>query len=223
MRATRSYVTERFDLYNDLCFGGKLPKIPVRMSVAKGFLGKIKYKHRRRFFHSDEYYDFSLHINSRYDYQPDIIDDTIIHEMIHLYILYNGIKDNAPHGVVFKQIMNTINNTHNRHVSVSHKHTGTELDSDTRRKSHILCLSLTTDNRWCVTVCAQTRIFEIYRVLNESPIVKQMEWYYSTDPFFNRFPESRTAKLYKITKEEIDKYIENARRLECDGHKIYMR
>jgi len=43
----------------------------------------------------------------------------------------------------------------------------------------------------------------------------------SEDPFFNGFPRSKTPKLYKITREELDKHLADAISLVCDGHNIF--
>lgn len=37
------------------------------------------------------------------------IDEILIHEMIHQYIIQNNIQDTAPHGEIFKQFQNRIN------------------------------------------------------------------------------------------------------------------
>lgn len=221
MKATRSYVEQRFDYFNTLCFGGKLPKVPVRMSHAKGFLGQLRFRIKHHVFRSSEFCNFTLHVNSRFDLPQQVIDDTIIHEMIHLYIHFNRITDTAPHGEKFRAVMNAINHRHGRNISIRHTSTPEELDSDTHVKPHIICLSTLADGSRCVTVCARTRVFDIYRLLDSSPSVTRMEWFFSKDAYFNRFPSSKTAKLYRISDDDIDTYLmKNARRLKCDGHKI---
>lgn len=220
MRATKQYVEEKFAQYNNLCFGGKLPTVRVSISRAKCFVGQLKYKIRHPFLRSKEYFDFRLLINSRYDYPQDVIDDTIIHEMIHLYILYNNIKDTAPHGEVFRKIMKAINEKYNRNIAITHKNTDAETNSDCKKRYNIICLSFMRDGSWCVTVCTTSKIFEIYRAFKESSLIREMRWYHTTDVFFNKYPASRTPKLYRISEEDMNNHITNARQLEIDGHKV---
>lgn len=222
MRATAAYVRERFAYFNNLCFGGALPEIPVRMSNAKSFLGQLKFKRRRKLFGKDELYDFTLHISTRFDLPADTVDDTIIHEMIHYYIHYNGITDTAPHGSVFRRIMTTVNTNHGRHIAVRHTSNSAELATDSHVKSHFICVTKLDDGTRCLTVCARTRIFEIYRILSGWDKVRSMEWYFSKDSHFNRFPVSKTAKLYRMD-ADTEVCIKNARRLECDGHRLYLK
>ena len=220
MRATKHYVEEKFAHYNHLCFGGKLPTVTVSISRAKCFVGKLKYKIKRRLFGSIEYYDFGMCINNRFDYPQEVIDDTIIHEMIHLYILHNKIKDTAPHGEVFRKIMKVINERFDRHITITHKNTDAEINSDSKKRFNFVCVSQMKDGSWCITVCYGPKIFEINNWLKEYPMIREIKWYNSTDVFFNKYPVSRTPKLYRITEEDLMNHISNARQLVIDGHKV---
>ena len=44
--------------------------------------------------------------------------------------------------------------------------------------------------------------------------------FYTTDPFFNRYPNSLTPKVYKIADKDLDKHIKSAIPLECDGRRM---
>ena len=43
----------------------------------------------------------------------------LLHEMIHYYIAYNNIQDTAPHGDVFKAMMNRLNREYGWNMKVS--------------------------------------------------------------------------------------------------------
>lgn len=124
MKATVTYIEQKFEEFNRQIFGGKLPKIPVELSDAKTFLGQCVYKRRRKPFGKTELYDFRLRINTRIDLPEREVEDTIIHEMIHYYIGYNQLKDASAHGPLFLSIMNEINRKFGRHLTVSHKNQG---------------------------------------------------------------------------------------------------
>ena len=96
MTPTIPFIKEKFDEYNRMMFDGKLPDIPIRLSNAKGFLGMCCFKKKRNGLMGKVVnYDFVLRINTRFDLPQDIVEDTIIHEMIHYYIASNQLKDTS--------------------------------------------------------------------------------------------------------------------------------
>ena len=77
-------------------------------------------------------------------------EDVVIHEMIHLYIAFNGIKDSSSHGSVFRKMMNDINLKHGRNITVSTRTTKEQQDSDKRVRGHFLCIVKFSDGRLAV-------------------------------------------------------------------------
>ena len=67
MRATIPYIEKKFEEFNQLCFAGKLPKLPIQLSDAKTFLGQVVSKTRTLPNGKKEKYDFQLRINTRID------------------------------------------------------------------------------------------------------------------------------------------------------------
>lgn len=57
------------------------------------------------------------------DLPEDVVKDTIIHEMIHYYIMSNQMQDTAPHGKLFIAKMQEINRKFNRNLAVTHRTT----------------------------------------------------------------------------------------------------
>lgn len=133
MRPTLEYIERKFNEFNELCFGGELPALPFRISSARTFLGQISYVKKRNRDGSWSYRDFTFRVSNRHDLPEPIVEDTIIHEMIHYHILYNQLQDNAPHGLLFRRKMNEINKRFGRNVSISHRRTAEESESDTER------------------------------------------------------------------------------------------
>ena len=118
---TVEYLEKAFDHYNHLCFGGLLPRPRLRLSQAKSRLGWMRYKVDA----NDESlipYDFTIGITTAYRLNTEQIDDVLIHEMIHYHIVYHQLRDNAPHGRRFRQIMETINHDYQRHIRISVRH-----------------------------------------------------------------------------------------------------
>lgn len=52
-----------------------------------------------------------------FDFPDDVFRDIMVHEMIHYYIAWNGIKDNKSHGKVFMQMANELNEKYGLHVT----------------------------------------------------------------------------------------------------------
>ena len=95
MKPTIEYIENKFREFNHLVFDDKLPILHIQLSNAKTFLGMLVYKKRRKLFGKLELYDFRLRISIRLDLPESEVEDTIIHEMIHYYIHFNGIKERS--------------------------------------------------------------------------------------------------------------------------------
>lgn len=224
MIASAPFIQKTFDRFNALCFGSVLPPVPIVLTKAGTFLGKMEYKSRRDIFGIiSSHYDFRLKISTGFDLSQEELEDVIIHEMIHYYIAYCKLRDSSVHGDTFRRIMDTINQKYDRHISVSH-HGEPEQNlvrrGSTQYRKHYLCVSTFPDGNKGITVCASTKIFELYRLLPKHFNITKMEWYGSIDPFFNRFPRANTPKIYKITEEELTEHLQESVPLKCDGHTI---
>ena len=119
---TIDYIQSRFDEFNTRFFAGALPPVPIKLSHAKGFLGKVTFTRRKQgLFGKYRNEDFVLRINTRFDLPEDLICDTILHEMIHYYIAYNQLRDTSTHGKLFRAEMKRINAEGNRHITISYR------------------------------------------------------------------------------------------------------
>ena len=216
MKPTVEYLEERFDTFNRMCFEGVLPRIPIRLSNARSFVGHLQYRPVRdwlgRIVRRE---DFVLRISTRFDLPEAEIEDTLIHEMIHYWIALEGIRDTSTHGKAFRAKMKEINDRHGRHLTISHKSTPEELDRDTCIRNHHVCVSRLADGRTAVTVAASTCVPRIRRMLRWSPTVRSGVWFVSRDPWFNRFPRCRTPKLFPVDPDELRKHVDEKLFVSC--------
>jgi len=210
MKATKEYIEKRFAELNEQCFEGKLPSVPVQMSRARTYLGQLGYKRRRKLFRGWENYDFVLRISMRMDQPQSEVDDTLLHEMIHLYIASQQLKDTSTHGRLFRQMMAKINEQFGRHITISHRKTKEEMAQDTQRRAHLICISTFKTGERGITIAAKSRLFLLWDLMPKFPNVVKTEWLISYDPYFNRFPRALTPKIYRIKPEELDTHIKNA-------------
>lgn len=225
MIPTVPFIQQTFERFNPLCFEARLPAVPIVLSKARSFLGKMEYKSMKGFFgRRYSCYDYRLKISTSFDLPETEWEDVIIHEMIHYYIAICGIRDSSAHGPRFRQMMDGINARHGRHITISHRLSSrpdTGIADCGKIRKHHVCVTTFKDGNMGITVCAATRISEISRLLPVYYSIDRMEWYESMNPFFNRYPRSRTPRIYKITASELSGQLEDAlplNRASCAGN-----
>lgn len=211
VKPTVPYIRSKFDEFNALIFGGKLPQIPVALSNAVSYVGLCTFKTRRRAFRAPEYYDLKLRISTRFDLPEAEVEDTIIHEMIHCYIRLNGIRDTSAHGKVFLQMMNNINARWGRHVTVSHHTTKEQREAalDKRVRPHLIAVVSFKDGRQGLKLLTQDsrKVAAYHRALMRSGRVSGIEYYVESDPWFNRFPTSSAFNVFFVPMDEVRAHI----------------
>lgn len=119
MKATIAYVEKKFEELNGQIFAGRLLKFPIDLSDVSSALGQCVCQERLMPDDTKEYSDFRMKINSRIGLPENLVEDVIIHEMIHYFILLNGLHDTALHGEIFMAIMRSINGHFGRHITVA--------------------------------------------------------------------------------------------------------
>lgn len=221
MRPTVEYLTAKFDEFNALCFGSQLPKVPIRLSKARTYLGQLGFKRRRRLFGTAENYGFVLRISVRLDLPEKEVEDTLLHEMIHLYIHSRQLKDSSAHGPLFRQLKDDINRHFARNITISRRRTTAEQNQDTQQRAHMVCVSTLDSGERGITVAAKSRVFQLWDLIPAIPTVRKTAWFLSYDPFFNRFPRALTPKVYRIEPDELDLGLKNATPLVRQGGRIY--
>lgn len=207
MRPTLPYIQQKFDEFNRLCFDGLLPPIPIVLSHAKTYLGVCAYKTKRDLLMRKRHYDFRLRISTCFDLPEEVIEDTILHEMIHYHIAFNHLKDTSTHGSLFRQMMNDFNDRFGRHISISHRLTEQQRAATAdERKLHIVAVVRMKDGRVGVK-CLPRNIERIreygYRV-RRAPEVGSIGYYATDNPFFNRYPTSAALKVYFVDEAELN-------------------
>jgi len=214
MKATVPYVQQKFAEFNELCFGGTLQPIPIKLSNAKTFLGKLSYKRHKGLFGKTTYSDYILRINTRIDQDEQELEDTIIHEMIHYYILSNGIKDTSSHGKIFRKMMAEINEKYGRHITISHKLSEEQRAQATtvKPKTRTIAVIQFKDGHFGVKVLPNTdKSIRYYcRHVRRDPDVASITLHQSRDPFWGRYPASRALRYHPITPSDLTAHLDPA-------------
>ena len=218
MRATIPYVEKKFEDFNRLMFDSKLPMLPIELSDAKTFLGMCVYKKKRTLLGKTVCYDFKLRINTRIDLAEEEVEDIIIHEMIHYYILVNKIKDTSAHGRVFRQMMNGINERFGRHIRISHKPTQEQKEQlyGAKQRWRVVAYVVFKDGRTGIKVLPRitSKVMNYYNMVGRESCVERIELYISNDTFFNRFPSSSALRVHYIDKTDAEEHLKDAKNLE---------
>lgn len=201
MIPTIPYIQSRFDEYNARYFGGSLPPIPIKLSHAKGFLGKVTFTRRKQgIFGRYRNEDFVLRINVRIDLPESLIEDTILHEMIHYYIAVNQWHDTSTHGQLFRREMARINAEGNRHITISHRLSDTEKAQAIIHKSRVFAIIRFSDGKTGIKVVpAQEQHIRYWHKMAQRRFpIDFIEWYQSSNDYFAHFPSSFAMKIYII-------------------------
>ena len=221
MKPTIDYIQSRFDEYNSLYFGGLLPALPIRLSHANGFLGKVTFVRKRQgLFGGYKNTDFVLRINARIDLPEEVVEDTILHEMIHYYIGVNQWKDSSTHGQLFRREMNRINAAGNRHITISHRLSEEEKQQAMVHKERVVALVTFEDGRQGIKIVPkQLRHIQTWdkKARRYFPI-RLIEWYLTDDSIFAKYPSSMALRIYLLSpssahSEAILTALSSARRL----------
>ena len=215
---TLNFVKQKFDEFNEQMFDGRLATPPFKLSSARSFLGQVRYRRKKEADGTWHYYDFEFVVSTKAEVAPSEFEDTVLHEMIHYYILSNQMQDTGPHGKIFVRMMKDINMKFNRNISVAHKSSEAELDNDKEKRRHLVCVTRFRTNQLGITIATKSRLLELWDELPKIPKVAECTWYVSTDPFYNRFPRSSTAKIYAISHQELEAHNTDFCRLVRDGN-----
>lgn len=221
MRMTKELIEQLFDNFNRRMFGGRLPRVPIVITDARTFLGQCCSKVRTGAHGVSEHYDFLLKFSNRLDLAEGTIEDTVIHEMIHLFIHYNGLQDTAPHGHLFKAIMHSINIGYGRNLTISHRSTPGEKDEQAaaapvgKGRWHVVALIELNDGKAGIKVLPRTvqRVVMFYRKVLTCVGVKSVRLWLTDDVWFDRYPVSVAMKYHSADADVVIARLVHAREL----------
>lgn len=196
---TIPYIQQKFDDFNRQYFGNQLPPIPIKLSNAKTFLGKVCFRKERKLLSRKWHYsDFVLRINTRIDLPEDVVEDIILHEMIHYYIAVNQWQDCSAHGRLFRAEMARLNAA-GRHIRISHRLTPEQAQqAQGGRKTRVVCVAYFKDGRVGVKVVPKqvAHVLRFHRAAFAHFAIERLCWYLSDSPFFAQSPSSAALRFY---------------------------
>lgn len=224
MKASIAFVEERFEKFNRLMFGGRLPMPRIMMSEASSYLGICKSRIERLEGGGVRHYDFQLRFNMTYDLPEEVLEDTIIHEMIHYFIMLHGLQDTSPHGQIFKSIMKSMNAAYGRNLSISHRVTGEQKKSAKASKPtwHVIAVMTFHSGITGIKVLPRVvpKIIDFYNRIKGIREIKEVRLFLHDNPFFNNYPTSVAMRYHEMKADELEKELVGSHRLVIKGNKL---
>ncbi len=147
------------------------------------------------------------------DMDANEIDNILVHEMIHQYIVQSGITDNSPHGRVFTSMMQRINYAFasELNISVSTRRSAHDIISGPGSRCHtLLVLEIADGYLLCRVHRNSMTRFMIHISQHQDALgMKCVGSYESHDICFDSLPECRTRlRGLKISSADLGAYCE---------------
>ena len=202
---------EWFKRFDQEYFGGKLPLPELGLTRAKTRLGQLAFKRSSRWGRT-KLYDFKLSMSTYYDMTDKQAKCVLLHEMIHYIIGYTGLKDTAPHGVVFRGMMDNLNRKHGWDIRVMTSTKGWKVSETVvaRKKAAgpqiylILAVEL-KDGKHFLSRVSPRFARSLERQLLKAKEVSSYSWYTTQESYFEDFPQVRSLRGRRITKGDFEK------------------
>jgi hypothetical protein len=209
MTLTISYISEKFEKYNNLYFNGSLKTPKFKISNSKRALGTLSIS-RRLNFYGGYTKEHTISISKYYDRTEKQYDNTLIHEMIHLYISQNDIIDNGSHGRRFKAECARINK-YGWNLSRTTDISGWKLSEEAQKRLDnklsnatyeiIVYQMYDTDNTQFIFKVAKGKALNYYNHLKYKCKAVKVKYFKSNDNIFESLPTCRC----RIRGRRIDK------------------
>jgi hypothetical protein len=166
--------------------------------------------------------DIIIEISVRQDLPEEEYIDTLIHEMIHYYILSNKLVDDSPHGSLFKAKMDEINSKYGIRVTISFD-PSEELLIKTLSRNRFVCVVEFEDEKNGLAVVAKNKLFDIWDSVDKSKKFLNYRWYVSNRAIFEQFPVAVSPNFIIIDSGKIHHYLTGAKELENNGRIIRLK
>ena len=224
MKANIPFLREKFALFNARIFAGRLPEAPITLCEASSFVGQYKSKVRTSPDGHRENYDHQLRFSTSFNLSERELEDTLIHEMIHYFIAYNGLQDRSAHGPLFKALMQSVNEAHGRALTISHRSSPGQLAEakEARKTWHVIAILHFTSGELGVKVRPRVipKVIAYHRDISAAPNISSVDLYLHCNPFFNRFPTSTGRRCHSITAADATLHLTGAHTLKVKGDKL---
>lgn len=211
MIVTIDWMEEWFKRFDQEYFGGKLPLPELSLTRAKTRLGQLAFKRASRWGRT-KLYDFKLSMSTYYDMTDQQAKSVLLHEMIHYIIGYTGLKDTAPHGIVFRGMMDNLNRKYGWDIRVMTSTKGwkvservTEREKAKGPQTYLMLAIELKDGKFYLS---RVNPGFARRIEKQLPMVRELRshrWYTTQESYFDDYPQVRSLRGRRITKDDFEK------------------
>lgn len=200
MALTIDYLQQRFREFNRRYFDGKLPPIAIRLSNTKTYAGQFRYRRG-----GAQGVHCEIAISLRYEQSATQYEDVLLHEMIHYAIFHSGVRDDAPHGRIFRSEMARINKQGGRHIAISNQVSPEDIQRASGRRSLHVVAVLDTKKGPMFKVLPKVAptIRAYHKTILQNPEVREIRLYWTVDPFFDSYPASGAFYAHPIDEADL--------------------
>ncbi len=202
---------EWFRRFDHDYFGGKLPVPELGLTRAKTRLGQLAYKRATRWGRT-KLYDFKLSMSTYYDMTDRQAKSVLLHEMIHYIIGFTGLKDTAPHGIVFMGMMDNLNRKYGWDIRVMTSTKGWKVservEERQKAKGPQTYLMLAIEMQDGKHYLSRVNPSFARRIESKLALVRELRshrWYTTQEPYFEDYPQVRSLRGRRISKSDFEK------------------
>ena len=211
MIVTVEWMEEWFRRFDHDYFGGKLPVPELGLTRAKTRLGQLAYKRATRWGRT-KLYAFKLSMSTYYDMTDRQAKSVLLHEMIHYIIGFTGLKDTAPHGIVFRGMMDNLNRKYGWDIRVMTSTKGWKVsewaEERQKAKGPQTYLMLAIEMKDGKHYLSRVNPSFARRIESKLALVRELRshrWYTTHEPYFEDYPQVRSLRGRRISKSDFEK------------------
>ena len=211
MIVTVEWMEEWFRRFDHDYLGGKLPVPELGLTRAKTRLGQLAYKRATRWGRT-KLYAFKLSMSTYYDMTDRQAKSVLLHEMIHYIIGFTGLKDTAPHGIVFRGMMDNLNRKYGWDIRVMTSTKGWKVsewaEERQKAKGPQIYLMLAIEMQDGKHYLSRVNPSFARRIESKLALVRELRshrWYTTHEPYFEDYPQVRSLRGRRISKSDFEK------------------
>ena len=211
MIVTVEWMEEWFRRFDHDYFGGKLPVPELGLTRAKTRLGQLAYKRATRWGRT-KLYAFKLSMSTYYDMTDRQAKSVLLHEMIHYIIGFTGLKDTAPHGIVFRGMMDNLNRKYGWDIRVMTSTKGWKVsewaEERQKAKGPQIYLMLAIEMQDGKHYLSRVNPSFARRIESKLALVRELRshrWYTTQEPYFEDYPQVISLRGRRISKSDFEK------------------
>ena len=196
-----------FQQFNKQYFGEELPEPRFVVNHARRMLGQFSCRRvRKGLFRGYQNVGYTIKVSDFYQMEEHDYQATLLHEMIHYYITYKGLRDTSTHGALFRRWMARLNQD-GWHITISSRTDNMTVNQQTEQQ-YLLLLARLTDGRCLQSVVNPTYRRYIDKQANASPLIAEHHWKVSRDMRYAAWSKTRSLRGQRISLQEYQQLLD---------------